>query len=435
MPMKRVLLITYYWPPSGGSGVQRCLKFAKYLRHFGWEPVVLTVSNPDYPIFDASLEKDVPAFMEVLKVPAWEPYTWYRLFTGSGARKTNIGFVDSALKESISEKVSLWIRGNLFIPDARRFWIRPSVKFLETYLQKNPVDMIFSSGPPHSAHLIAKKIKRSFKLPWVADFRDPWTGVYYYHKLKISPWADRRHRQLEKECLDAADHLITVNTFIKEDFTRLSNTTVEVIPNGYDPEDFSSVESNPGNQFTITYAGMFLRDQDAPELWEVLREMTEQVSGFRENLKLIFAGKVDQMILEGIKGNKLKEFLELRDYVPHSELPSLLMNSSLLLLSINRTEQSGSITTGKIFEYLASQRPILAFCASGSDAEHIITDTNSGFVLAFNHKEDLRQLLEKLYKRHLDGTLKKESENIEKYSRKKLTESLAAVFNKLAERK
>lgn len=435
MPMKRVLLITYYWPPSGGSGVQRCLKFAKYLRHFGWEPVVLTVSNPDYPIFDASLEKDVPAFMEVLKVPAWEPYTWYRLFTGSGARKTNIGFVDSALKESISEKVSLWIRGNLFIPDARRFWIRPSVKFLETYLQKNPVDMIFSSGPPHSAHLIAKKIKRSFKLPWVADFRDPWTGVYYYHKLKISPWADRRHRQLEKECLDAADHLITVNTFIKEDFTRLSNTTVEVIPNGYDPEDFSSVESNPGNQFTITYAGMFLRDQDAPELWEVLREMTEQVSGFRENLKLIFAGKVDQMILEGIKGNKLKEFLELRDYVPHSELPSLLMNSSLLLLSINRTEQSGSITTGKIFEYLASQRPILAFCASGSDAEHIITDTNSGFVLAFNQKEDLRQLLEKLYKRHLDGTLKKESENIEKYSRKKLTESLAAVFNKLAERK
>lgn len=435
MPMKRVLLITYYWPPSGGSGVQRCLKFAKYLRHFGWEPVVLTVSNPDYPIFDASLEKDVPAFMEVLKVPAWEPYTWYRLFTGSGARKTNIGFVDSALKESISEKVSLWIRGNLFIPDARRFWIRPSVKFLETYLQKNPVDMIFSSGPPHSAHLIAKKIKRSFKLPWVADFRDPWTGVYYYHKLKISPWADRRHRQLEKECLDAADHLITVNTFIKEDFTRLSNTTVEVIPNGYDPEDFSSVESTPGNQFTITYAGMFLRDQDAPELWEVLREMTEQVSGFRENLKLIFAGKVDQMILEGIKGNKLKEFLELRDYVPHSELPSLLMNSSLLLLSINRTEQSGSITTGKIFEYLASQRPILAFCASGSDAEHIITDTNSGFVLAFNHKEDLRQLLEKLYKRHLDGTLKKESENIEKYSRKKLTESLAAVFNKLAERK
>jgi glycosyltransferase involved in cell wall biosynthesis len=433
--MKRVLLITYYWPPSGGSGVQRCLKFVKYLRHYGWEPVVLTVSNPDYPVFDASLEQDIPAFMEVLKVPAWEPYTLYRLFTGSGARKTNIGFVDSELKENYLERLSLWIRGNLFIPDARMFWIRPSVKFLETYLQKNPVDMIFSSGPPHSAHLIAKKIKKSFDLPWVADFRDPWTGVYYYHKMKVSAWADRRHRKMERECLDAADHLVTVNSFIKEDFSRLSSTTVEVIPNGYDPDDFAAVNSKPGKRFIIAYTGMFLRDQDAPELWEVLREMTEQISGFRENLKLVFAGKVDQKILEGIKRNQLDEFLELQDYVPHSELPSILKGSSLLLLSINRTKQSGSITTGKIFEYLASERPILAFCSPGSDAEQIITATNSGFVLGFNQKDDLRQLLEKLYQQHLDGTLKKQTENIEVYSRKELTHCLAAIFDSLTETK
>ena len=185
--MKKVLIITYYWPPSGGAGVQRWLKFAKYLSDFGWEPIIYTVENGEYPVLDYDLLDEVPKGITVLKTPIWEPYSIYKKFTGRKKEdKINSGFLSEKKNPKLLEKLSIWIRGNLFIPDARKFWIKPSVNFLTNYLIDNPVDIVVSSGPPHSSHIIALKLKEKNKLPWLADFRDPWTNIYYYKELLLN---------------------------------------------------------------------------------------------------------------------------------------------------------------------------------------------------------------------------------------------------------
>ena len=202
MSRKKVLIITYYWPPSGGAGVQRWLKFVKYLPKFGWEPIVFTVQNGEYPVIDNSLVNDVSSNLQVIKSPIWEPYSVYKKLTGRKKEETiNSGFLVESEKSKFIENIGKWIRGNFFIPDARKFWIKPSVKTLSNFLIKHPVDIIISSGPPHSSHLIAKKLKSKFNIPWVSDFRDPWTNIDYYKELKLTKWADQKHKVLEKDVL------------------------------------------------------------------------------------------------------------------------------------------------------------------------------------------------------------------------------------------
>jgi len=195
--MKKALIITYYWPPSGGAGVQRWLKFVKYLREFGWEPIVYTPENPEFPEIDESLYSDIPENLTVIKTPIREPYTAYKKFIGRTKKeKINAGFLSEKKRNPFLENISVWIRGNFFIPDARLLWIKPSVKFLLKYLTGNPVDIIISTGPPHSMHIIAMKLNESLKLPWVADFRDPWTNIDFYKDLKLTSWADSRHHNM-----------------------------------------------------------------------------------------------------------------------------------------------------------------------------------------------------------------------------------------------
>ena len=185
--MKRVLIITYYWPPAGGSAVYRWLKFTKYLREFGWEPVIYTAENGEYTELDPDNVKDIPSGVTVLKQPIWEPYNFYKRFIGQKkTEKINVGFLTEKKKPALAERISVWVRGNFFIPDARCFWVKPSVKYLSAWLAKNPVDMVISSGPPHSMHLIAMKLKKQFNLPWIADFRDPWTNIDFIMNC-ISP--------------------------------------------------------------------------------------------------------------------------------------------------------------------------------------------------------------------------------------------------------
>ncbi|MDP3444848.1 MAG: glycosyltransferase, partial [Ignavibacteria bacterium] len=258
--MKKVLIITYYWPPSGGAGVQRWLKFVKYLNEFGWTPVVYTHLNPEIPYRDETLLKDIPASTEIVQRKIVEPYQLYNFFTGKKKdAKFQHGFLkDIGNKASITENASIWIRGNVFIPDARALWIKPSVKFLKTYLKNNPVDLIVSSGPPHSMHLIARSLKKSMNLPWIADFRDPWTKIYYFDKLKLSAFAFKKHKKLEQQCLDDADFLITVGSTMKKDFENFTSTPIEVITNGFDHTDFDNIQTEKPKKFTLFYSGMFL---------------------------------------------------------------------------------------------------------------------------------------------------------------------------------
>ena len=240
--MKKVLIITYYWPPSGGAGVQRWLKFVKYMRQFGWEPVVYTAENPEIPVVDTSLEKEIPEGITVLKIPIWEPYSIYKKFIGRKKEdKINASFLSETKKAGLTEKISVWIRGNFFIPDARRFWIKPSIKFLETYLSENKIDYVISSGPPHSMHLIALGLKRKFPLlKWLADFRDPWTNIDFYEKLMLTPMADKKHHRLELSVIKSADCVLSIGSSMSEEFKEMYKASgginfskFKVITNGF----------------------------------------------------------------------------------------------------------------------------------------------------------------------------------------------------------
>ena len=252
--MKKLLVITYYWPPSGGSGVQRWLKFCKYLRDFGWEPIVYTPENPDVDLVDATLTEDVPDGMTVLRTPIFEPRRLLRRGRSGGKTGGDAGS-KSGLDEIIflnqdertaKQNLLVWIRTNLFIPDARRFWIGPSVKYLSDLLSKNPVDAIASTGPPQSMHLIARELSRRHSIPWLADFRDPWTGIVYFDRLPLTRRAGRRHRRLEAEVLESADAVTTVSDILVRKLEDLGAPKVHAIPNGYDDEDIPQDETPPG---------------------------------------------------------------------------------------------------------------------------------------------------------------------------------------------
>lgn len=263
--MKKALIITYYWIPSGGSGVQRWVKFVKYLRDFGWEPVIYAPENADYPVIDASFEDDVPADITVIRHPIWEPYALYRKFTGKKDKAIQTGFVTDAKQESWKDKLSVWLRGNLFIPDPRVCWVGTSVRFLKKYLKANPVDVIITTGPPHSVHLIGRRLKKQFPaLPWVADFRDPWTGIFYYKDLRLSLPADLRHRQLEKITIAEADLTLVVSAHMQREFTHhhQQHKQIAVVANGYDEEDFKQEAVEPDEQFVITHTGLLTEKQN-----------------------------------------------------------------------------------------------------------------------------------------------------------------------------
>ena len=237
--MKRVLIITYYWPPSGGSGVQRWLKMSKYLPEYGWQPVIYTTEDAEYPIVDPSLEKDVTPEAEVIRRPIVEPYSFYKKFLGVKKEETvKMGFIEEKEKKhGWKENLSLWIRGNLFIPDARCWWVKPSVRYLKEYLKEHPVDAIISTGPPHSMHLIAMKLKEALGLPWIADFRDPWTEIDYYDELHLTKRSDRKHHCLEHEVLTKADNVVTVGPDGARRLEKLGAKDVATIYNGFDRDD------------------------------------------------------------------------------------------------------------------------------------------------------------------------------------------------------
>ncbi|HER09404.1 MAG TPA: glycosyl transferase family 1, partial [Bacteroides sp.] len=264
--MKKVLIITYYWPPSGGAGVQRWLKLTRYLPDFGWQPVVYAPENPEAPVDDLSLLEDVHPEVKVVKRRIWEPYRYYRRFLGmSPSDRINAGFLNEKEKPGKKEGISVWIRGNLFIPDARKFWIRPSARFLTRYLRQHPVDAIISSGPPHSMHLIAQKLRKKFDLPWIADFRDPWTEIDFYDQLRLTRRADRKHRSLEQAVLKGADRVLVIGKSMAKRFRELAGIDPVVLPNGYDEADFAATFApQPGNKFTILHVGAMNRDRNHP---------------------------------------------------------------------------------------------------------------------------------------------------------------------------
>lgn len=427
--MKKVLIITYYWPPSGGSGVQRWLKFAKYLPEFGWEPIIYTPENPERPATDESLFKDISADLKVIKEPIWEPYTWYRRILGKKDEKIGAGLMSDGGKDGSGKKLAVWIRGNFFIPDPRKFWVKPSVRKLSKYIQEHQIKHVITTGPPHSMHLIGLGLKKKLDINWIADFRDPWTNIDFYRDLNLSASADRTHRKLERDVLTTADLVISVGNTLSSELRELGASKVETITNGFDRDDFPDMYDSRNEKFTIAHIGSFSRSRNHQSLWQALKLVEESNAQLAAKLQILTLGQVDGTVGNSIELAGLSKYWERIDHVPHAQVLEYQRSSSVLLLMVNDTPNAMGILPGKLFEYMASGRPILCIGPTDGDAAKAITETGCGICVRKDDTEGLKNAILKLYAGGFE--VNSEQTKIEVYSRRSLTEKLASALNKI----
>lgn len=423
--MKRALIITYYWPPAGGSGVQRWLKFVKYFRDFDIEPIVYTVKNANYPISDESLLKEIPKDIEILKQPIWEPNNLFSL--GKKKSKQSAGFLNS--KPSLFGKILQYVRANYFIPDARKFWINPSVSFLKNYFKKNQIDILITTGPPHSVHLIGLKLKEELNLKWIADFRDPWVDIDYFHHLPLTKKSLKKHQYLEQNVLKNTDAVMVVGNTMKENYLKY-NKNIYTITNGFDDE-IAVGKVTLDTKFSITHIGLMNSDRNPVLFWKVLKEIGEEKPQFLNDLNVNLIGEIDKEVLNSISENELTEKVNVINYVPHNQIGNYQKTSQILLLVVNNVPSAKGIITGKIFEYLKAKRPILAIAPNNGDLANIINETHAGFIIDYEDRELLKNTILALYTSYKKGNLHIDSNNIEQYHRKELTKNVATLIKNI----
>jgi glycosyltransferase involved in cell wall biosynthesis len=430
--MHRTLILTYYWPPAGSSGVQRWLKFVKYLREFGWEPIVYTANNPEVFAQDESLFKDIPQGVEVIRRDVPEPYGIYKFFTGNRKKKIGVGFTSNESKKKVFiNSLAIWIRGNFFIPDARMLWISPSSRYLSKYLKENPVDLIISTGPPHSMHLIAKRLKSKFSVPWIADFRDPWTNIDFYQELKLTKIADLIHHRLENKVIKTADATVVVSESMAREFRDKKVKRVEVITNGYDHTDYLNEKVNLDDDFTVVYVGTIPPSRNCKSLWVALSRFKDQNLEFKEKFKLRLIGSVDFSVIESLKEAKLFDNTVFDGNKSHTEVSLFQQSAQVLLLLVNDSPNAKGILTGKVFEYLAAKRPILAVGPKGGDLDILLKETGAGVLLPFDSEIEIFDGLKWFWEGYKNNWNNFEPKNVQQYSRQELTCRIAGLMDEL----
>ena len=428
--MKRVLVITYYWPPVGGSGVQRWVKFAKYLPSEGWQPVIYTPSNPDLGSVDESLLSDIPSEAEIIKRRIFEPYGIYRRLTGSKGQikiEANPGATGG---KSFLKRLSLWIRSNFFMPDPRCLWIGPSIRFLKKYLKEHPVDIIVSTGPPQSMHLIARGVSLATGIPWVADFRDPWTKIFYFKHLKLSSWARRKHFELEQKVLDDATAVVAVSPLVQTDFAAMTSTPVHLVTNGYDESDYiDAVE--PDCRFNIVHTGLLTAEGNPVELWKVLGEKCRSDADFAASFRLTLAGKTDAAVLESIRKAGLDDYLTDMGYIDHNKAVLQQRKASVLILPIREEPETKAILPGKLFEYLAARRPIVGVGTGEGAMAAVLKETEAGHIFDWDDSTGISEYVDRLWEAFKAGDSMTPDADIEKYSRRMTTRKMVDIFDTL----
>lgn len=425
----RALIITYYWPPAGGPGVQRWLKFVKYFREFDVEPVVYVPENPHYPITDTSFKSDTPSDITVIKYPIREPYRIAGFFSKKKTKSLSSGII-SKKDPSFLERILLYIRGNYFIPDARVGWVKPSISYLKEYLSSNPVDVIITTGPPHSLHLIGLSLKKQLNINWIADFRDPWTTIHYYQSLRLTRSSQLKHKKLESEILKNADAIVVTSPTTKKEFERITEKDITVITNGYDINE--AVISTLDDKFSCAHIGSLLSDRNPKILWKVLSEISEEIPSFKSDLKLVFAGVVSDEVISVISSYGLGDNVKLMGYVSHDDAIQLQYNAQLLLLvEIDRIE-TRAIIPAKLFEYLKAKRPILALGPKGSDISGLISETESGSFYTYQEESELKKQIIAYYTKYKEGKLSVSTSKIDAYSRKELTAKMAKLVSQFS---
>ncbi len=429
--MKRVLIITYYWPPAGGIAVHRCLKFAKYLREFGWEPIICTPDNPEYPVLDEDNFKDVPKNARILKTKIWEPYNLFKIITGKKKEERIHNVFLEEDKPSLGHKIGIWIRGNIFIPDARRYWIKPSVKFLSKYLKENPVDVLFTNGPPQSTHMIAYGVKKNTGIPWHADFQDPWTQVDYFPQLMLNPLSLNIHKNMEQRVFKNADKVTICSNTWKGDLESIGAKDVGVIVWGYDEDDFQNINIPLSPKFTLSHYGSLGPDRNAVTLWKVLAELSNNDKQFADDLEIELAGFIGHAIIKELDSLGLRKNLVLFDHLSRKETLERMHRSQVLMLILNNMPNVNGRLPGKLFEYLASRRPTLVIGPETSDASKIVHGVNAGYTCNFNDYEKTFSTIKDLYNKFRQNKLLPNESDISQYSNRNLTKKLAGYFDSL----
>ncbi|AFL96248.1 hypothetical protein [Ornithobacterium rhinotracheale] len=429
--MQKVLLITYYWPPSGGAGVQRWLKMSKFLSK-DCSLSVLVPQGAAYPILDETLQKDVAPNIEVITTPIWEPYALAQKINPKN-KQYQKGQIEPSKKQSFLSKISLWIRANLFVPDARIFWKNSAVKECLKKLNLNDFDAIISTGPPHTCHLIALELKQKFPhLKWLADFRDPWTDIDYFGKLPLTRWALKKHKKLEKEVISKADIVTTVSPTWASDLAQIGGRNVEVVYNAYDEADFKSIDLIKLNKkLTVNYLGSLNHDRSPSVLWQLLDQKCQE-NEFCQQFNLNLIGNIASEVKEEILALKnLAQCTQFVPYLAHDEAIQEMCKSHVLLLLINDTENQKGIIPGKFFEYLATGREILCLGDPDSDLATLLHQTKAGKIFKRNDAKSLNHYLDDLYQKFKENQLdlRDNYASIQDFSRRKSAEKIMNLLN------
>lgn len=429
---KKVLIIAYYWPPSGGSGVQRWLKFVKYLPEFGWKPFVFTPENPAFDIKDPSLLKDVPADAEVIHFPIWEPYELFsRLSSFFGPRKKGDTLADVPGKApTVFQKITTWIRGNLFIPDPRIFWVRPSVRFLGDFLRDNDIRTIITTGPPHSVHLIGYNLKKKNPgIRWLADFRDPWSEWGFLDSLHAGSFARAVHRKMEARVLRSADRVITITPFYVRQFEKLSKRKVDLLTNGYDHVDFENLSVEPTEKFIIRHVGIVNEKCDPRPFMRAIGELASSDEEFRSAVQVDFVGEVNSQFKAFVRASPdIALLTTFTPPVPHSELMTLYGRSSVLLIVLTGYKDAEGYMPGKLFEYLATGIPIAGTGPVEGDASNLLREAGAGGLIEGTDPDGIKTRVMELFNDWRNARVDLSRKAGLKYSRRAITRQLTALL-------
>ena len=415
---KKILIISYYWYPSGGIGVQRCTKFAKYLKKLGWELTIYTTKNAAYPYLDTSYKNDIPENIKVIKRKILEPFDLFKKLSGRKKNDAMSNPVHVRRKQSqLFDNFAIWVRGNFFIPDARSLWIKPSVKFLTKYLKENPVDLVLSDGPPHTNTEIARQISEKLNIPFLADFQDPWTQVDYYKFLKLTNWADKKHKKLEQKTFQQANKITIASPSWKKDLENIGAKNVDVIFWGYDEDDFSQFQNiELDKKFTISHLGLLGFDRKPDILFKVLQDLKSEITNFKTDLQLNLYGMIDFSVWESIEKYNLKENTFDGGTVERKKAIEITLKTQMLLLPLNKSDNVKGRIPGKLFENLRSYRPILCLSPDDTDVSKIIKETNCGKSFNYDDYENIKKYIVFLYKKFLNKENSSTAKNIISYS-------------------
>lgn len=434
---KKVLILIYYWPPSSGSGVQRWLKFSKYLPEYGWDPVIVTPEKGTAPYYDDTLLDDVPPEAEVIRTKTLEPFALYNRIQGKKADATiPVGMMGLKDSKSRFQKLAGFIRANLFVPDARKGWVSFAADAAIKRIGKGDISAFVSSGPPHSTHLAGLRVKKATGLPWIADLRDPWVNIYYNKDLPRLSYFRNVDQGYENKVLETADAVTVVSKGMVEEFKGRTKQ-ISLIYNGFDTEDLpKDTAPFPTGKFILSHIGNFFPSLDSEGLRDALKDLTKEVPGFRENFSLEFTGMTDPYVVDRFHSAGLKDICSFNPPVDHKKAVQLMFQSSCLLFSISRDGDSKILLSGKLFEYLSTGLPILALGDPHGAAAHLLTEAGHAEMVGYDSTGEIKERILSLYNAWLGNGKKApliKGNNIDRFSRKNLAGEMALLLSSLVE--